>query len=71
MAKTQVELNKLYRDRMTPEQRAAFNNHKRYSDTKSFIRLHATGEQLREVKQIIDDRLKPWSTINTKREPHH
>ncbi len=70
MAKTQVELNKKYRDRMTPEQRAVFYNRKRYSDTKSFIRLHATNEQLREIKQIIDDRLKPWSTINTKREQH-
>lgn len=70
MAKSQVELNKEYRKRMTPEQRAVFNNHKRYSDTKSFIRLHATSEQLKEVKQIIDDRLHPWSTINTKREQH-
>jgi len=71
VAKTQVELNKLYRDRMTPEQRAVFYNRKRYSNVKSFIRLHANSEQLREVKQIVDDRLKPWSTINTKREPHH
>ena len=68
MARSQVELNKEYRDRMTPEQRAAFYNRKRYSMAKSYIRLHATNEQLREVKQIIDDRLKPWSTINTKRE---
>lgn len=71
MAKSQVELNKEYRKRMTPEKRAAFYNRKRYSDTKSFIRLHATSDQLREVRQIIDDRLRPWSTINTKREPHH
>ena len=70
MAKTQVELNKEYRDRMTTEQRAAFYNRKRYSNVKSFMRLHATGEQLKEVKQIIDDRLHPWSTINTKREQH-
>ena len=70
MAKTQVELNKKYRDRMTPEQRAAFYNRKAFSNAKSFMRLHANSEQLREVKQIIDDRLKPWSTINTKREQH-
>ena len=70
MAKTQVELNKLYRDRMTPEQRAVFYNRKRYSNVKSFIRLHANSEQLREVKQIVDDRLHPWTTINTKRESH-
>ena len=68
MAKSQVELNKLYRDRMTPEQRAEFNSRKKFSNVKSFMRLHATGEQLNEVKQIIDDRLCPWSTINTKRE---
>ena len=68
MAKTQVELNKDYRKRMTPEQRAEFNNRKSFSNVKSFIRLHANGDQLKEVKQIIDDRLKPWSTINTRRE---
>jgi len=68
MAKSQVQLNREYRSRLTDEQRKDLNNRKRYSNAKSFIRLRATSEQLREVKQIIDDRLKPWSTINTKRE---
>ena len=68
MAKSQVQLNREYRSRLTDEQRKDLNNRKRYSNAKSFMRLHATSEQLKEVKQIIDDRLKPWSTINTKRE---
>ena len=68
MAKSQVELNKEYRKRMTPEQRAEFNARKSFSMAKSYIRLHATSEQLKELQQIITDRLKPWSTINTKRE---
>ena len=68
MAKSQVQLNREYRARLTDAQRKDLNNRKQYSNAKSFMRLHANSEQLREVKQIIDDRLKPWSTINTKRE---
>ena len=71
MVKTQVELNKIYRQRLkkeNPEKYKELNRSKRYSSAKSYIRKHATDPQLKEIQQLINDRLKPWSTINTKRE---
>lgn len=71
MVKSQVQKNREYRAKLSDEERRDLNNRKRYSAAKSYIKLHANDKQLREVKQIIDDCLKPWSTINTKREPRH
>lgn len=68
MAKSQVDKNREYRARLSDEQRKDLNNRKRYSTAKSYIKLHATTEQLNELKQLIDDKLKPWGTIGTKRE---
>ena len=68
MGKSQTEKNKEQRAKMTPEQRQEFNSRLRYNSARSYIKLHATKEQLKEIKQLVDDRLKPWSTINTKRE---
>ena len=71
MAKTQVELNKEYRQRLKSEDPEAYkdlNTRKRYSSIKSYIRIHATDPQLKEMQQLIQDKLKPWSTINTQRE---
>lgn len=65
---TQTERDRRYRENMTPEQKAKFNERRRYNSAKSFINKHATNEQLNELKQLIDDKLKPWSTIGTKRE---
>lgn len=69
MVKSQVQKNREYRAKLSDEERKDLNNRKRYSAAKSYIKLHATEEQLKEVQQIITDRLKPWATINTKREP--
>jgi len=66
-----VELNKEYRQKLKVEDPAAYqdlNRRKRYSSIKSYIRIHATDPQLKEMQQLINDKLKPWSTINTKRE---
>ena len=68
MVKSQIEKNRKYRAKLTEEQRKDLNSRKRYSTAKSYIRLHATNEQLKELKQLINDRLKPWGTIGTKRE---
>lgn len=71
MTKSQVESNKKYRQRLkveNPEKYQNLNARKRYSSIKSFIKIHATDPQLKEMQQLIQDRFKPWSTINTKRE---
>ena len=71
MTKTQVELNKEYRHRLkatNPEKYQDLNSRKRYSSVKSYIRKYATDPQLKEMQQLISDKLKPWGTINTKRE---
>lgn len=71
MTKSQVELNKIYRQRLKAEDPEAYkdlNTRKRYSSIKSYIRIHATNPQLKEMQQLISDKLKPWSTINTQRE---
>ena len=71
MVKNKVELNREYRQRLKkndPEAYKDLNARKRYSSIKSYIRKHATTPQLKELDIIIQDRLKPWSKINTKRE---
>jgi len=71
MVKTQVERNREYRQRLKhtdPEAYKDLGLRKRYSSAKSYIKKHATDPQLKEMQQLISDKLKPWSTINTKRE---
>lgn len=71
MVTTKVDKNREYRQRLKkndPEAYKDLNARKRYSSAKSYIRKHATDPQLKEMQQLIQDRLKPWSTINTKRE---
>ena len=71
MVKTKVDTNRDYRRRLkatNPEAYKDLNTRKRYSSVKSYIRIHATNSQLKEMQQLISDKLKPWSTINTKRE---
>ena len=71
MAKSKVEVNREYRQRLkkeNPEKYKELNRSKRFSSAKSYISKHATEPQLKEMQQLINDRLKPWSTINTKRE---
>ena len=71
MVRTKVDKNREYRQRLKMEDPEAYkdlNARKRYSSAKSFIRKHATNPQLKELDMMIHDKLKPWSTINTKRE---
>ena len=71
MVKTQVERDREYRRRLKAEDPEAYREYlsrKKYGSVKSYIRLHATDPQLKELDTLISDKLKPWSTINTKRE---
>lgn len=71
MTKSQVERNREYRQRLKevdPAKYEEFKNRVKLNSAKSFIRKHATNPQLKDLDTMIHDKLKPWSTINTKRE---
>lgn len=55
MAKSQVELNREYRERLTTEEKKERNVAKRFSNLKSFIRYHATVDELHELEKLIED----------------
>ena len=64
MAKSQVELNREYRERLTTEEKKERNVAKRFSNLKSFIRYHATVDELLELEQLIEDTVEK-RTIKT------
>lgn len=64
MAKSQAELNREYRERLTTEAKKERNVAKRFSNLKSFIRYHATVDELLELEQLIEDTVEK-RTIKT------
>ena len=72
MVKSRLEINKDYLKKLKerPEQYEEIKRRRKFGAAKSFIRIHATDKELRELNVLINDKLHPWSTINTKREKH-
>lgn len=72
MVKSRSEINKDYWKKLkeNPEQYEDIKRRNKFAAAKSFIRIHANDKELRELHLLINDRLKPWSVINTKREKH-
>lgn len=72
VAKSKAEINKDYWKKLKerPEQYAEIKRRNKFAASKSFIRIHATDKELRELQLLINDRIHPWSVINTKREKH-
>ncbi len=72
MTKSRSEINKDYWKKIkeNPEQYEDLKRRNKFAAAKSFIRIHATDKEMKELKLLINDRIHPWSTINTKREKH-